>query len=304
MNEILLQKHYRKVFYFVVVLLLAFILAVRFFTIPHFQPNLSISLWASMADLADKLATSLLVTVFIGSFIFWLTPDIVKRSPIEVVEPKRINPLLTSAASLTKSWIYQGACGRYTRAATLPMMAQAAKTEGFGRDITICVLNPKNNDLCTEYATYRRSLKSGSEGVPWTCETVQEEVIATAVSAMRYQTAEPLLRIRVFFVNSFSAFRFDISDQYVVITKEEKDAAALKADVGTYFYDSYKDDIRLTERLATQLACCGKVEFLGDMTESTLRAAVACADIVDESTLSKLDIKKICAGINSPVRPY
>lgn len=304
MEEILSKKHYRRTFYTIVLLYLLLALSWRFFALPTFDTNLTLSAVGFVASLLDNLVVSLILAVFIGLFVFWLTPEIVRRSTIEVVEPRQINSLLKAATTSTRSWVYKGACGRYTRATTLPKLAEAARVEGIGRDITICILNPKNDALCAEYATYRRSLKSGKSGIPWTRQVVQEEVLATAVSALKYQFSEPLLRIRVFFVDSFSAFRLDISDQYVVVTKEEKEASALKADAGTYFYDSYKDDVRLTERQALQLKCCGKFEFDVKISKRLLQEVIKCADLVNDATLSELNLDRILESVNTPADPY
>lgn len=133
---------------------------------------------------------------------------------------------------------------------------------------------------------------------------MQEEILATAITALKFQFSEPLLRINVFFVDHFSAFRLDISDQYVVVTKEDKDASALRADAGTYFYDSYKDDVRLTERQSKEMVCCGKLEFSGNLDESKLREAVKCADIFDEAKLADLNIARLLTAVNNPHDPY
>ncbi|MFI5444321.1 hypothetical protein [Polaromonas sp. UC242_47] len=304
MDEILSKQHYRRTFFVVVGLVLTLALVARFFVLPYFAPAQSLAGEALLGSLLDNLVVSLLLAVFLGGFVFWLTPAVVKRSTIEVIAPKQINPLLKSAASATRSWVYKGACGRYTRATTIPKLAEAARTEGLGRDITICILNPKNDNLCAAYATYRRSLKSGKSAEPWSRQLVQEEILATAITALKFQFSEPLLRINVFFVDHFSAFRLDISDQYVVVTKEDKEASALRADAGTYFYDSYKDDVRLTERQSKVMVCCGKLEFSGALDESKLREAVKCADIFDEAKLADLDIPRLLTAINTPHAPY
>lgn len=304
MDEILSKQHYRRTFFVVVGLVLTLALFARFFALPYVAPAQSLSGMTLLGSLLDNLVISLLLAVFLGSFVFWLTPAVVKRSTIEVIAPKQINPLLKSAASATRSWVYKGACGRYTRATTIPKLADAARTEGLGRDITICILNPKNDDLCAAYATYRRSLKSGKSGEPWSRQLVQEEILATAITALKFQFSEPLLRINVFFVDHFSAFRLDISDQYVVVTKEDKEASALRADAGTYFYDSYKDDVRLTERQSKEMKCCGKLEFYGALDESKLREAVVCADIFDVAKLADLNIARLLTAINTPHDPY
>lgn len=304
MNEILAKQHYRRSFFGIVALVLILALVTRFFVLPYFAPTQTLTGAALLGSLLDNLVVSLFLAVFLGAFVFWLTPNIVKRSAIEVIAPKQINPLLKVATAATRTWVYKGACGRYTRATTMPKLAETARTEGIGRDITVCLLNPKNDSLCAEYATYRRSLKSRDSGTPWTQQVVQEEIVATAITALKYQFSEPLLQIRIFFVDHFSAFRLDISDHFVVITKEDKEASALRADVGTYFYDSYKDDVRLTERQSREMTCCGRLVFDGPVDESKLREAIRCAAIIDETKLLELDLTRLLAAINAPSDPY
>jgi len=304
MEEIFSKNHFRRTFFLVVALVLVLALGTRFFALPYFAPTQVLAPSALVGSLLDNLVISLFLAVFLGGFVFWLTPDIVRRSEMEVIAPKQINSLLKRAATDTRSWFYKGACGRYTRATTLPMLANAAKVQGIGRDISVCLLNPNNDGLCSEYATYRKSLKSGTSGVAWTQKSVQEEILATAVAVLRYQYSEPLLRIRLFFVDHFSAFRLDVSDQYVVVTKEDKEASALRADAGTYFYDSYKDDIRLTERQSEEISCSGALIFEGSVDEAKLREAIACAQLFDTVRLDGLDINRLLGCINNPSDPY
>lgn len=304
MEEIFSKKHYRRTFYVVVALMLLLALIARIFALPYFAPAHLLSAPALIASLLDNLVVSLLLAVFLGGFVFWLTPDIVKRSAIAVVEPKQINPLLKSVAGTTKTWVYKGTCGRYTRATTLPKLAESARIEGIGRDITICILNPKNDQLCNEYATYRRSLRSADAGEPWSQQVVQEEILATAITALKYQYSQPLLRIRVFFVEHFSAFRLDIADQFVVVTKEDKAASGLRADAGTYFFDSYRDDVRLTERQSIEMKCCGKLDFPALLDIEKFKEAIRCANLFEESRIGELNIERIISCVNSPSDPY
>ena len=124
MDEILSKEHYRRAFYLVVLLLLALALVIRFLVLPVYEPTLKVSETAIAASLLDNLVVSVLVTVAVGSFVFWLRPEIVKKSAIDVVEPKQINRLLKSAAEASNIWIYKGTCGRYTRATTLPKFSK------------------------------------------------------------------------------------------------------------------------------------------------------------------------------------
>lgn len=304
MESILRKKHYRGIFFLTVILLLLLSIVFRYFALPNFDEELNTNITKLFATLLDSLAASLIVTTLIGSFIFWLTPEIIKKSAIEVIEPKEINPLLQKSIADTKTWIYKGACGRYTRSKTLPSLAKAAKHEGLGREIRITVLNPNNDQLCSEYATYRRSLKSASKEKPWTEERVKEETIATIISALSYQYNEPLLRIDIHLAEYFSAFRIDISDQYAIITKEDKEASGLKADRGTYFYNSYKDEATLSERQSLKINYKEKIEITEKIKEKDLEKIIIDSKIISTDKLAKLSLTSILNSINSPKDPY
>ena len=304
MQSILSEKHYRSAFYWLVVLILLLSITLRFLVLPQFDSTLEVSLLKFGAALLDGLVVSLIVTIFIGSFIFWLTPKIMKKSVMDVISAKEIGPLLKKAVTDTRTWTYKGACGRYTRAATLPILAKAAKQEGLGRDIRITILNPNNDLLCTEYAIYRRSLKSANKDYPWTESKVKEEVLATIVSALRYSHEEPLLRIELYLMDHFSAFRPDISDQYLIVTKEDKEATGLRADSGTYFYDSYKDDVRLGERQSIKVDYKDDVPLADELTVDSLRILILKIKLVSKEKLNNLNLENILDAINSPEDPY
>ncbi|UFH60468.1 hypothetical protein [Sulfurovum mangrovi] len=306
MQKILEKEHYKRPFFTTVILLLIVVILVRLFLLPLADPNLSLEWPKFIASLLDKFSTSLIVTIFIGIFIFWFTPKIVKKSKMEVLEPKEISKLLKNATQDSRSWIFKGATGRYTRSSTLPLMAEAARHESIGRDIRICLINPDNTKLCEEYATYRRSLKSASKSKPWDSKRVQNEVIATIVSALITQHDEPLLRITIHLIDTFSSFRLDISDFYVVITKEDKEATALRADIGTYFYDSYKDEVRLIERQSKKVTIDEEISSLDKVkfTENELKEYLQHINILPSNDIENLDLKTISNLIKNPENPY
>ena len=130
MDSILSKEHYSRSFFTVVFLALVLAVLIRFIVVPYFDPSVKVNFSEFMVVILDTFMISLVITVSIGTFIFWLTPEIVKKSEMEVVNPKEINPLFKKAVTDTKTWIIKGACGRYTRAVTIPTLAMAAKHEG------------------------------------------------------------------------------------------------------------------------------------------------------------------------------
>ena len=304
MEALLKKAHNRRAFFTIIILVLTVTSLIRGFVIPIFEPTLVLTLSQFFAMFFEGLIVSLIVTVFIGGFIFWLTPDVVKNSTMEVIDPKEIGSLLGKATSTSNLWTYKGACGRYLRASVLPNLAIAAKNESIGRDIKILIMNPDNESLCQEYATYRRSLKSASEGEPWTAKRVRNEIVATVVAALYYRHAEPLLGINIYLVDNFSAFRFDISDNYVIVTKEDREASALRADSGTYFYKSYRDDVRLTERQSSKVRYSWRPDASGDLTTQIVTDILDSTKLVHEDKRSDIELDQVIEMVLKPKDPY
>ncbi|MBU3007817.1 hypothetical protein [Cobetia amphilecti] len=304
LDTILNKTHYRRAFYFIVTLLFLVSVIARYYILPSYDETLSATFTKGFASVLDGFSISLLVTVLVGGFVFWITPNIVRKSVMEVVDPKEIGPLLKKATLDSRAWTYRGACGRYTRSTTLRIMANSARQEGIGRDIKIMLLDSNNSLLCQEYATYRRSLKSASAGPEWTEALVKEEIISTVISALRYKHEEPLLRIEIYLVNHFSAFRYDVSDYYAIITKEDREAAGLRADSATYFYNSYIDDARLCERQSRVISYNKKIPLDGELTADKVEALIKNIELVDASSIHTLNMANIVKNINAPKDPY
>jgi hypothetical protein len=64
---------------------------------------------------------------------------------------------------------------------------------------------------------------------------------------------EHLLDVDVFLKPMVSVFRFDMSDTALVITKEDPKEPALRSRHHSYFYDAFREDMRLSQRQGRQL---------------------------------------------------
>lgn len=288
-HDILDKRQYRQIFYVVVLLLAAILILLRYFVIPLWDQSLSLTAASLLARLFEALLASLAVTVAIGSFLFWLTPDIMKISVVEVIEPREIGPLLESAMPTTQMWWYKGGTGRYLRAKTIPNIAKHARTASLSREINVLILDPTNTDLCEAYANYRRSLKSArEEKSPWTFERVQRELYATILFVAATRSAEPLLRMTLSLTQHLSSFRFDLSSEYVIVTKEDKTAPAVRCDKGTYFYNSYFDEMVLIQRMAKPVTLPRTISPLATITRDEVRSFFAtsgCSFDLDDSAV-------------------
>jgi hypothetical protein len=148
----------------------------------------------------------------------------------------------------TSLWIYKGGTGTYLRAVTLPGNAANAVRRRTRREIWIEILDPGNVELCDRYGRMRRSLdpKPDKTGETWTTRRVRNESYATILAAAHYRERHGLLDIQLGLSSTMSLFRYDLSSQYIIITQEDGTAPALEANSGTYFYNSYLNELRLS----------------------------------------------------------
>jgi hypothetical protein len=289
MNAIFTKRHYSRAFFAIFGLVLLILFLTRAFIIPAFEPALKPSAAMLAAKVCEDVFASIVVTLGIGWLIFWLTPAVMWKTEMQVIEPKEIGPLLKDSMRKTEFWWYRGACGRFLRATTLPRVSEAARHAGLSKEINVSLLNPANERLCEEYATYRSSLRSADKGRQWTKERVKIEACATIVAVLRTKHTEPLLRIRLHVVDQFSAFRVDMSSSHAVITKEDETAPAMRCDSGTYFYLSYRDDMVLLQRQSREITpaitCPVETEgvraFLASVFPQTSFTADEVGQIVD-----------------------
>lgn len=181
-DEILKDPHYRRLFYWVVLLAGALLFVLRFLI----QSSPRLTGWDFVAVMIDKLLSSLLVTVFVGSFVFWLTPKVMQAANLESIRPSEIGPLLQHAMVGSDTWHFRGGTGRYTRAVTLPKMAEAARQTSMSRRVEIQLLNPDDNNVCQRYADYRNGLSSANrEQESWTLQRVRKESLRPYLLRMR-----------------------------------------------------------------------------------------------------------------------
>jgi hypothetical protein len=75
---------------------------------------------------------------------------------------------------------------------------------------------------------------------------VRAELLATIVAAYAWRSKEPLLELTVALHRNISLFRVDMSSSLLLITKEDSREPALRCDAGTFFYNAYRQDLRMS----------------------------------------------------------
>ena len=110
----------------------------------------------AVGNVTDDILVSMIISVALSTFVFWLTPDIMSIALMEVIEPRAISNLLRQAMLETEVWWYKGGCGRYFRTKTLPEIARSARTGSVFKEINVLILDPTDDKLCKNYAIYKQ----------------------------------------------------------------------------------------------------------------------------------------------------
>ena len=238
MEKILASKKSRRYFYITIISLLVSLFVIRAFAIPYYFAQESYSLGEAVKTICQNLFVSLLVTVFIGSFLFWLYGS-KPEDKMEIIDASEITQKLKELSVGTNTWFFSGGAGRYTRAITLPILAENAKEDG-NKSIELQVIDPNNEFLCGKYAEFRGAQKEAKGQDFWTIENVRCQIISTIVMACYWGKKQTSLKVSIFLRNHFTIFRVDLADNGVMITRENAKANALFFPKGTQHYKSFR----------------------------------------------------------------
>jgi hypothetical protein len=206
-------------------------------------------------SITDKLFITIMVTLAVSSFRFWIFPPNPLNAQMRILQPAEIGPALIAARTKTDRWWYSGTSARYTRNQTLPNLAEECYRSRRSIEIVIQMLNPNNILACTQYAQYRQGLRiPPNVELPYNTvmgkslnieKGVRLELLSTIVSAFIWKTQQPLLKIRIGLKDHFSLLRMDISTTRAILTKENPQDPAILYEHGTFFYDAYYQDLIL-----------------------------------------------------------
>lgn len=249
-------------FFTVIICLLIILLMARFFIVPLLNLTANSITLSITNSIVDNLFASLITTVVVGWFVFWITPQ-ENRKKIELIESTQlIERKFKIARESTDYWNFNGGTGRYTRTITIPKLTKIASTNKSVINISMILMNPNNRKLCKIYANYKNSLEV-NDNKKWTTELVRCQIFASILMAFSCDNAFNFLELRVFVKDNFSLLRMDISQNYIIITKEDPTLPVLLFEKEFYLFSPYREDFNQTIKQSTEIISSDKTfEFL------------------------------------------
>lgn len=241
-GRLLSNRYNRRVFTFTMALMLVTLLITRIFVLPIVF-NEEIDFFGPVVSVFNALFATGVVTLVVAVLFFWLTPSVGERAEMEVIAAHEISDKLEAARATTRDWWYSGGLGRFTTSVTVPRLLERASNSNTTQEVTLLIIDPADADLCRRYADYKNSLRS-TRGSPWTAEKIRNEAMASLLLTAYWNGQSTRLEVTAGLKRNFSIFRIDLSSEHVVITKADPQDPALKTDAGTFFYNSYREEIR------------------------------------------------------------
>lgn len=193
-------------------------------------------------EIIDKFVISLVITVGVAAFIFYLTKDDPDHDVI-ILDSDDIGGAIKKTMRSTNHWCFNGASGSFTRSTTLPFLAKIASQKNVTIPVQILLMNPQNVELCQKYAKYRNSLDIDIKFKGKTIKSVQLDIIATIITCYCLKEEQPRLDIKIGLKDYFSILRTDISSDLAIITKENPKDVALIYKKNSVFYNAQFEEI-------------------------------------------------------------
>jgi hypothetical protein len=211
------------------------------------------------ASLARNIIDGLLATVtvsFVIAVFFWWVGAPLRNTPFGgEIPPHSIGSNLNRATKTAQEWEYFGHIGRDARYRTLPVLGARSKAESLVISIRFVILDPANVSVCKAYADYRsRSRSSSLRPTHWDLETVQADLLATIICLIRAKARYPNFNVLLGLTPHFGLWRFDRSDEVVIVTQEDPQQPAYRYVRGSRFFAYHRLECDEAWKQSTQLA--------------------------------------------------
>lgn len=237
---------HRRMVVSLLLLLFFVLLALRYLGFPTLNQAGAIDWRSQVTATLDGLISTIVVSFVVAVTLWWTKPPLDRIPPGYEVPPTSISNTLETAAAVTNEWEYVGHTGRYVRSRIFPLLKKHSQQNNRPVRVRMTILDPRDMELCQRYADYRkRSRSSEVFKDDWTAEKVRDELVATVAATIELNSGVNHIQCEIRFRSTLSHFRFDVSDDQVMVTQEDPQEPAFSYPRGSRFYDYYKRENQL-----------------------------------------------------------
>ncbi|MEA3063705.1 MAG: hypothetical protein QOJ27_133 [Sphingomonadales bacterium] len=234
---------HRRAVTFSAILILCGIVAMRIFVVGEWNADGAFVYLEFFRNLIDGLLSTVLVTAALATFFWWLRAPLTRTPVGGELFPDLISRKLEAAAKIADEWEYCGHTGRYVRARIVPILGASSKARSIDIPIRFIIINPANAALCAAYADYRsRSRSSTIAPRSWDTASVQADLLATIICLLQAKARFPRLKVLLGLAPHFGLWRFDRSNDVVIVTQEDPQQPAYRYTRGSRFFGYHRQE--------------------------------------------------------------
>jgi len=269
--------------------------------VPMVQASCLSERWFSSfgESIIDNLVAGLVVAM-VSSLLLWLiSPKAHFEEDIAAIQPWNINELLQTPLADTKSYWFRGRSGRFIRSAVMPALDAAGRRESVLRTLHMLLPDPADTSMLADYAHYRGSLQD-ARGT-WDASRIQNEILSTIISAARRANVNHFFEAKIYLKSDFALFRLDMSDDRLLLTREDPKWPGIVCSSRSKFYASYHEEFRNEANRAKSI----------DLSLATVPASLQPNDVDGilaalslSITLTDEDRTAIVKAVEKPENPY
>jgi hypothetical protein len=168
-----------------------------------------------------------------------------EESTIKVLRGNEITESLAEARIEAKEWIFRGGTATFVRGVVLPECVRRARSNHRPLRVRLEILDPGNVPLCERYANFfRHGVEDPNEDErTWTAKGTQVELFATVVASCWWKQHYPSLEIAVALSPTMTLFRWDMTQNRLIITERGPRFPALMINEGRFYYDYWRNEL-------------------------------------------------------------
>jgi hypothetical protein len=250
-------------------------------------------------SIIDNLAAGLIVAAVTSLLLWFISPKAQVEEDVASLASWNIHEVLHAPLTDTKNYWFRGRSGRFMRSTVMPALFEAGRRESQLRQFFMLLPDPAETSTLAAYAHYRNSL--ASETRVWDVSKIQVEIIATILAAAYYSNSSHFFSTKVYLKSDFALFRLDMSDNQLVMTREDPKWPAIICSGRSKFYASYHEEFRNEAENAKELDV-SKAQVPADPDRADINQLVAALGI--PLSLSDADSDAVIDAMKRPKLPY
>jgi hypothetical protein len=144
---------------------------------------------------------------------------------VQILRGTEVQEAHAKARASTDHWYFKGGTGTYLRAVTLKKCLQDRRRP---MEFRIEIIDPRDVGACRRYDNFRLTRSPGTNraGDSWQAGQARLESYATVFAACWYNQHSDFVTIRVGLTRTASTFRYDMSSDRLIITRDDPELPA------------------------------------------------------------------------------